>query len=265
MFKSILIIRPGAIGDFILSLPALEFLSSQANRTEIWCADQHLPLIQFTQHVKSIISSGLDRVGVMHCDDVLGRLSRFDAIHSWYGTARAEFRNAVRALPFYFYDALPTGKRQHATEFYCSQVGAQVRPPRIAVPAAPRGEFFILHPFASNRAKQWPLEHFRALASELGGARWCAGPEDLARYPGLIGNPVVIEDLFELGKWISTARAYVGNDSGITHLAAAVRTPTIAVFGPTDPAVWAPQGANVRVVPHSITPQEVTRLVYDLI
>jgi ADP-heptose:LPS heptosyltransferase len=40
---------------------------------------------------------------------------------------------------------------------------------------------------------------------------------------------------------------YVGNDSGITHLAAAVGTPVLALFGPTDPTVWAPRGANVTV------------------
>jgi ADP-heptose:LPS heptosyltransferase len=41
---------------------------------------------------------------------------------------------------------------------------------------------------------------------------------------------------------------YIGNDSGITHLAAAVGVPVIALFGPTDPALWAPLGADVRVI-----------------
>jgi ADP-heptose:LPS heptosyltransferase len=269
MFQSILIVRPGAVGDLILSLPALEFLSSQAERTEVWCAEQNLPLIQFTRYKQSIISSGLDRVGVMHCDDVLARLSRFEAIYSWYGAARADFRMAVGALPFHFYDALPPGHRQHATDFYCGQVGADILLPKIIVPPAAREAFFILHPFASNRAKQWPLDRFRALAGILGDMRWCAGPEDLARHPGAVENPVVIEDLFNLGKWIGTALAYIGNDSGITHLAAAVETPTIALFGPTDPAVWAPRGANVRVMARrsmdQIIPQEVAAAVYDLI
>jgi heptosyltransferase-3 len=273
MFQSILIIRPGAVGDFILSLTALEFLSSQAERTEVWCAAQNLPLIQFTQHKRSIISSGLDRVGVMHCDDVLDRLSGFEAIYSWYGAARADFRDPVGALPFHFYDALPAGNRQHAIDFYCGQVGADIRLPKITVPSAARDTFFILHPFASNRAKRWPLERFRALAGLLAGmlgdVQWCAGPEDLARHPDALENPVVIEDLFELGKWIGTARAFIGNDSGITHLAAAVGAPTIALFGPTDPAVWAPRGGNVLVIAgqsiERISPEEVAAAVYDLI
>ena len=56
------------------------------------------------------------------------------------------------------------------------------------------------------------------------------------------------DNLYELAKWLASARLYIGNDSGITHLAAAVGTPVVAIFGPTDPAVWAPRGERVAVV-----------------
>jgi ADP-heptose:LPS heptosyltransferase len=42
---------------------------------------------------------------------------------------------------------------------------------------------------------------------------------------------------------------FVGHDSGLTHLAAALRRPTVALFGPTDPEVWGPRGRHVTVVP----------------
>jgi ADP-heptose:LPS heptosyltransferase len=71
---------------------------------------------------------------------------------------------------------------------------------------------------------------------------WCAGPDD----PPLDGA-VRIDDLYELARWLAGARLYVGNDSGITHLAAAVGTPVLALFGPSDPGIWAPRGENVRV------------------
>jgi ADP-heptose:LPS heptosyltransferase len=41
---------------------------------------------------------------------------------------------------------------------------------------------------------------------------------------------------------------YIGNDSGISHLAAAAGAPVVALFGPTDPAVWAPRGPRVRIL-----------------
>jgi ADP-heptose:LPS heptosyltransferase len=43
-------------------------------------------------------------------------------------------------------------------------------------------------------------------------------------------------------------RLYIGNDSGITHMAAALDIPTLAIFGPTDPVLWSPRGKNVVVV-----------------
>jgi heptosyltransferase-2 len=51
-----------------------------------------------------------------------------------------------------------------------------------------------------------------------------------------------------LGAVLSRAGVLVGNDSGVSHLAAAWDAPTVALFGPTDPAVWAPLGEHVRVV-----------------
>jgi ADP-heptose:LPS heptosyltransferase len=51
-----------------------------------------------------------------------------------------------------------------------------------------------------------------------------------------------------LAALLARAGAYVGNDSGVTHLAAASGAPTIALFGPTDPRVWAPLGPRVEVI-----------------
>jgi ADP-heptose:LPS heptosyltransferase len=51
-----------------------------------------------------------------------------------------------------------------------------------------------------------------------------------------------------LGAVLERARLYVGNDSGISHLAAAWGAPVLALFGPTDPAQWAPIGPRVRVL-----------------
>jgi ADP-heptose:LPS heptosyltransferase len=47
---------------------------------------------------------------------------------------------------------------------------------------------------------------------------------------------------------LAAAQVYIGNDSGIAHLAAAVETPSVVLFGPTDPRIWAPRGRNVIVV-----------------
>jgi ADP-heptose:LPS heptosyltransferase len=238
-----LLIRPGAIGDFLVSLPALEFLKT--GYTEIWCAGQNVPLAQFCDRARSISSTALDRVGILPADDVIEQFRQFDEIHSWYGAQRPDFREAVAALPFFFYEALPPPRGPHATEFYCGQVGAPVTLPKLRVRApvtAVRENFCVIHPFASNPAKRWPLTCFRELAAHLDNVSWCAGPEES------LDGAVRISGLFELAKWLASARVFLGNDSGITHLAAAVETPVVAIFGPTDPAVWAPRGPHVRVL-----------------
>ena len=55
-------------------------------------------------------------------------------------------------------------------------------------------------------------------------------------------------DLIQLANHLKTGGGYVGNDSGVTHLAAWLGLPTVAIFGPTDPARWKPAGRRVRVV-----------------
>ena len=258
-----LVIRPGAIGDFIVSLPALECLNTDF--LEIWTASANVPLVRFAAHVRSIASTGLDLLGIVDAPPgLIEHLRTFDSIVSWYGANRPEFRALVRELdlPFTFFTALP-GKESplHATDFYLQQVSTMAACqsdgiPRIPCPhRAGSSPFAVIHPFSGSARKNWPLEKFRALAQKLERlmpVRWCAGPDD----PPLPGA-VRIDDLYELACWLAQAALYIGNDAGITHLAAAVGTPVLAIFGPTDPAIWAPRGPNVRVAVRAVTSGEL--------
>jgi hypothetical protein len=241
-----LAIRPGAIGDFVVSLPALERLKS--DYLEVWTASPNVPLVRFADATHSIASTGLDLVGVTDPPARLfDRLRAFDEIVSWYGTNRPEFREAITGLPFRFLDALPRDASEHAVDFYLRQIGAPPGGvPRIPCPVE-RDDFAVIHPFSGGRRKNWPLDRFRIVAKRverLIPVRWCAGEEDPP-----MPEAVRIGNLYELACWIAKARVYVGNDSGISHLAAAVGTPTIALFGPASrPAVWAPRGERVRIL-----------------
>ena len=194
----------------------------------------------------------------MNDDDVLERLRRFDEIHSWYGTARDDFRAACSGLPFRYYPALPRDSLVHVVDFYLAQVGQPLgASPHVAVPRQAKEPFAIIHPFSGSIRKNWPMERWQELAERLGRrmpVHWCAGP-----------GAIVIEDLYRLAEWIGDAHVFIGNDSGISHLAAAAGTSTIALFGPTDPAVWAPRGAAVTVIHRDpiadITAQEVAEAV----
>jgi len=248
-----LVIRPGALGDLILSLPALECLST--DYLEVWAASANLPLIRFASRVRSIASTGLDLLGITDPPPrMIEELRSFDSIVSWYGANRPEFRSLVRelSLPFTFFPALPVeGAAVHAADFYLSQVATIAERsgdgvPRIACPRDAGERYAAIHPFSGSRRKDWPLENFRALAAQLEPivpVEWCRGPED----PPLAGT-VRFDDLYDLACWLAQSALYIGNDSGVTHLAAAVGAPVVALFGPTDPAVWGPRGAHVRIV-----------------
>jgi len=247
-----LVIRPGAIGDVIVSLPAMECL--RTDFLEVWTHARTVPLVRFAHRVRGIASTGLDLLGVTDPPPrLIDELRSFDAIVSWYGADRPEFRDAVDALrlPFTFFPALPPeGNKTHATDVYLEQVRSIVECTCDGVPripcAAERENFAVIHPFSGSARKNWPLEKFRLLAERLGRTMqvcWCSGEDD----PPL-PEAVRFDDLYELACWLAKAGLFVGNDSGISHLAAAVGTPVLAIFGPTDPAVWAPRGNHVRVV-----------------
>ena len=179
-----LILRPGAIGDFIVSLPALECL--RTDYTEVWARSEVLPLVQFADRVRPLAGSGLDLLGVAEPPaGLLDELAGFDSIVSWYGANRPEFRESVAALglPFRFFDALPPqGCAIHAVDFYLAQVGGQAdRLPHISCPGEAR-DFAVIHPFASSPRKRWPLERFRELAHHLDmPVAWYGGAGGAAR------------------------------------------------------------------------------------
>jgi ADP-heptose:LPS heptosyltransferase len=148
------------------------------------------------------------------------------------------------------------------------------------------GPFVAIHPGSGSLKKNWPMDRFLRIARRLraGAGRqvaWLIGPAEVERgtlppaekekgpgplTPSGVLDPFLLDlDLQRLAGVLAIADAYLGNDSGITHLAVAVRrpginhragadgrdgraTPTVALFGPSDPRVWAPRGRHVRII-----------------
>jgi lipopolysaccharide heptosyltransferase III len=220
-----LLIRPGAIGDVIVSLPALEFL--KAEYTEVWVPTAVVPLIHFADKVVSISAS---RIDVM-ADGFAERFRVFDEVVSWYGSNK----ESLEALNprCVFHKALPPKDwPAHATDFYARQVGAPLGlAPKITVKQVVTRETVVIHPFSGSAGKNWPIDSYLRLAERL------PLPVEWAQER--------FESLLDLAEWIAGARLYIGNDSGISHLAAAVGIPTIAIFGPSDPKIWGPMGGQI--------------------
>lgn len=238
-----LLIRPGGIGDCILCFPALEAL--RADYTEVWVPSPVVPLVGFADRVRSIASTGLDLFGLpgVECPAALeDALREFDEIVSWYGTNRPEFRSALASLgvAVRFLRSLPDRTGSHAADFFAEEAGAPIPAvPHIDVEPAADASFWI-HPFSGSPNKNWPYERFESLARRLsahGIVEWAETRKEWR-----------FDDLQVLARHLAGSRVYIGNDSGITHLAAATGTSVIALFGPTDAQVWAPRGRTVKVI-----------------
>ena len=126
------------------------------------------------------------------------------------------------------------------------------------------GGYAVIHPGAGAAEKCWPLDDFVAVGGTAFQAvgighslKDCAtvfvlGPVEMDRWSAETIEdlrakvPVVVcPSLPVLAGLLAGARAYVGNDSGTSHLAAAVGAPTVALFGPTRPEQFSPRGPRV--------------------
>ena len=155
-------------------------------------------------------------------------------------------------------------------EEYTPSQAAHERAGRLLAAIAPSRPRALLHPGGAVNpgmtllAKRWPPDHFAALAARLEQAGvttiLSGGPGDQAIVAAVLaalppGAPVPADlsgqlDLDGHAALASQCDLYIGHDSGPSHLAAAVGAPTVVIFGPTDPAVYAPPGDHVRAVWH---------------
>lgn len=128
-----------------------------------------------------------------------------------------------------------------------------------AYEAAEKG-FIALHPGSGSRKKLWPLEKFSDLAARITHTLGLhvillVGPAEReylgSGFERMRFMHAVVADslpLIQVASLLNSCRCYIGNDSGMTHLAAAVGVPTVALFGPSDPEIWGPRGKKVAIV-----------------
>jgi len=258
LLDNALVVHTGGLGDFLLTCPALRHLGSE-NRLCLLGRKERLELA-----VAAGIADAAEDMDVVDFDSVFSGpspvlrsfLGRFRGAVVWMkddGTIRRGFGQAGIQDVTSFPGKPPAQWDRHASEYYLDCLGLGPAPPLcMDIGPADAALDTVIHPGSGSPRKNWPLERFVAVAEafEAGGRRvtWSLGPaEEGVRLPP--GHCVVRDaSLIELARMLGAARFYLGNDSGVTHLAAAVGCPTVAIFGPTDPKVWAPRGAHVRVV-----------------
>ncbi len=288
----LLIFHGGGVGDFLLSLPAVHALAQRfgPRNTTVFCYARMHPLLAWlgigARPIDGPAVSALFAPG--GAGNSGGTAPCAGRVVSWFGAADETFRaNLARLAPrvFIFESAPPAGFAGHVCDLRRRQ--AQTVDPAVEVPGAfllrPPGPVrpeaaFAVHPGSGGRAKCWPASRFaqtiRAVRKATGlRARVLLGPAepDLApAFAGLDGADLLTPaTLPEAAGALLACRAYLGNDSGISHLAAALGVPSAVIFGPTSPALWAPPGARVLAgggtrPGFGIPPEEAARALREL-
>jgi len=281
--KRLLVLFPGALGDFICFLPALRILGDDAC-VDLLARSEFADLAPPAVSVHSLERYEIRRLfapGAWADDRVRNFFAGYAAVYSWMGAQVDEFVHhleslsggAARLFPF-----RPRDRRSHQTDYYLSCLGALEENRRLAEIALPpqagawRDHFWrrqaltgkavlTLAPGSGGKEKNWPVENYRAVAEwwrrVTGGAVVVLiGPVEEER-----GGLEVFSDCCTAVRGLSLGQAaallarsdvYLGNDSGITHLAAAVGARAVAVFGPSDVLQWAPRGRAVTVLSRKV-------------
>lgn len=164
---------------------------------------------------------------------------------------------AKTAIDFHmqFLNAIGIPRTAERTEIFLTDAERAIAQRMICNAAQGSGPIVCLHPGATWPAKRWLPERFAAVAEivrERFGARviLTAGPKDgdvIRRVQNTSVRPLPVFEglpLRQLAAVLNQCRACVANDSGPMHIAAAVGTPTIGIFGPGEEDIWFPYPAE---------------------
>ena len=268
----ILLLRGGALGDFLVTLPALGLLRAKWPGARIELAG-NAPAGEL-----GVLGGCLDAVHSQHearwaalfgggalPGDFAGWLAEFDLVVSYWPdpdgrlTRHFPLRPGQRFLSASAQPGLAPAARHFCAPLRELGLVADDFQSRLRLPPSPDlglgtcdlGRATAIHPGSGSPRKDWPLDRWAALCAQLpgpllivGGEADSAGVAALARF----GRTALDRPLSELAVALSRCRLFLGHDSGVSHLAAAVGTPCVLLFGPTDPAMWAPPGGHVRVI-----------------
>lgn len=275
----ILVIRGGAIGDFILTLPAIAALRNQF-------PDAHLEVLGYPHIAQLALAGGMvDRVQPIEARGLAGffaargtldeamveYFARFDIVVSYLFDPDLIFQTNVAQCTRAQFVQCPhrpnEAERIHATQVYLKPLerfaifAADPVPRLHLTPGTSQpAPSLALHPGSGSETKNWPESNWVALMQRLvaetsakllvvGGEAEGERLESLVKL--LPTDRVEVArslPLVELAVQLRTCAGFIGHDSGISHLAAAVGVRTIALWGGTIEEIWRPQGERVVIV-----------------
>ncbi len=282
----ILIIRPGAIGDTLLTLPVIEALRTRYQAAHITLVGNVavLPLALASGIVDAVADYGqlqwselFSPIGI-RTPTMLSLLQQTDLVICWLrdsdGVVRHNLQQAGVKHLIIATGRPAEGQRIHIIRYLMETVGLPIDaidlirwqlPLKQIDDLLDKGKqpMVAIHPGSGGARKCWPVTAFAEVIEHLRHRGYrvllLAGPADsehinylrqhLASPPEQTMLTILVDaPLLDVAQHLRQCQRYLGNDSGITHLAAMLGIPTVALFGPSDPTVWRPVGPNVEVI-----------------
>ena len=284
----ILVIRGGAIGDFILTLPAIAALRAQFPQA-------HLEVLGYPHIVQLAVAGGLvDRAQPIEARalaaffarggelsaEMKDYFSEFDLIISYLYDPDEHFLANLRRCTTAQYIAGPHRPNEkentHATKVYLKPLErlaifeADSVPRLLLDTTRNTQQVLAIHPGSGSESKNWPETKWNELINQLvatikfdlllvGGEAEGDRLKRLAKLtPSNRCKIVQSLPLAELAKQLQSCAGFVGHDSGITHLAAALGLPCIVLWADTLEEIWRPQGEKLTILRHEGGIHEIT-------
>jgi heptosyltransferase III len=276
--KRLLVIFPGALGDLICVLPAIRVLASRHPEADLELMAR-AELARFALgRFGAVHAHSIDRretghlfVPSINLAEARAFFGAFDHIYSFFASDNPDFRTSLAAVStgtLAFIPFRPPGDGPIAMS-YLREAGSlamgeedatalgrvEVLPEdldaaddQLAAIGLQQDEFLLILPGSGGPSKNWPPGHFADLAALIAPklpSLCLIGPSEAALVPFFRARDLPVVDQLDLGTVTGLARrarGFVGNDSGVSHLAASAGASGVAIFGPTDPGRWRPLG-----------------------
>lgn len=256
--QKVLIIREGALGDLILTFPV--FFNLKNNNCKVFVCGKGI-YKEFVERYGNV-----DRFFPIDSKDFIfffqenneklkGFLKNFDLIIAYCNKNEIISKNIKRSFEKeIIFHPVKKEINTHITDYLLEPLEKFFkdikREFKIKIENIP--EFFVIHPGSGSKFKNWSKENFLQLCKKLKNVKLLLGPaeEDELNFweENFKGEIIFNPDLDEIIKIAERTIAYIGNDSGITHLFSITGVETIGIFGPTSPFIWGPRGENVKII-----------------